>query len=925
MKKIDGARAWGRSTARSAARPDAEPRLPAWLALLAGLAALATLALTPGIAQGIPGPEQTPEPSGDTVDVRVDARAVRSLQAVRIPDGPPAVDGDLSDPVWQLAPVATDFVQVEPREGAPASERTEARVLYDDDAIYVAIRAYDSSPDSIAAQLTRRDQNSYSDRVHVIIDSYFDRRTAFQFAVNPLGVKLDLYRYDDNREDPGWDAVWDVATRTDSLGWTAEFRIPLSQLRFSGAEEQTWGINFAREIARHNEIALWAPVSRNDPGIVSRSGELHGISNLEPGSRMELLPYSAAQVARGPGDPENPYWSATDPGMRVGADLRVGITNNLTMDLAVNPDFGQVEADPGQVNLTAFESFFPERRPFFQEGAGIFRLPIGVGDGDGGNQSLFYSRRIGRTPSGSAPSGARWAERPDRTRILSAGKLSGKTDSGWSMGVLSAVTGSESIRAVMGQGEGAEEVKIEVEPRTSYSVFRLQRDFREGSSALGGIATGTFRDGASADALGLRREAWSGGMDLRHRFRDETMELNAFLLGSHVAGSPETMQATQRSSARYFQRPDADHLELDPEATSLRGWSGHLQLMKIGGGSWRYGSITQVRSPGFEVNDLGFMPETDYISQVFWGGYRQNEPGEHLRSWNLNTNAWTGWTFGGEHTSIGGNVNGSASTNGNLNFHGGVNVNGATLDPRLLRGGPAMRTERQANGWTGFNTDGRRDVQFSMNANWNVRPEADSWSAGVSPSIRWRPSERTTLRVGPSFNRSFEDRQWVDRVQVDGAPEYIFGRMAQSTLALTLRADMAVTPDLSVQLYAQPFMSAGGFRDFRRVADPRAERYGDRFQGLDPELREGRYWTDIQGNGEEVSFRDPRFNVKQFRSNAVVRWEYRPGSTLFLVWSQARDHFDQNGRFEVGEGFDALFGQKSENVFMIKASYWLNP
>lgn len=868
--------------------------------------------------------QQSPNQNGpdDTTSVAPSASPVlRSLQAVRVQGAPPAIDGDISDPAWSHAPVADGFVQLEPREGRPASERTEARLLYDDEAIYVAFRAWDSQPDSIAAQLTRRDQGSYSDRVHVVIDSYFDRRTAFHFAVNPLGVKMDLYRYDDTEEDTGWDAVWDAAAQTDSEGWTVEFRIPLSQLRFSEAEEQTWGINFARDIARRNETAVWAPLSRQDAAMVSRFGLLEGIRNLEPASRIEVLPYTATSVTRSPGNPENPYWDATDPAGRVGADLRIGVTNNLTMDLTVNPDFGQVEADPGQVNLTAFETFFPERRPFFQEGASIFRFGIGMGDGDGGNEQLFYSRRIGRAPQGEAPDDAEWSENPDRTRILSAGKLSGKTDSGWSVGLLNAVTGAESIRSIVDD----EEIEVEVEPLTNYSVARLQRDFREGASAVGGIATATFRDGAAADELGLRQEAYAGGVDVRHRFRNQTMELRGYLLGSHVLGSEEAIHATQRSSARYFQRPDADHVELDPTASSLTGWSAAMELLKTSGGPWRFGTITQTRSPGFEVNDLGFMPRSDFFTQAAFVGYRQTEPGETLRNWGGNANAWTGWTFGGEHVDLGGNINGSLTTNGNVNMHGGVNVNAATLDTRLLRGGPAVRGERRWNGWGGVSSDSRRDLQLRLNTNWSARSEADSWSVSLSPSLRWRPSQRTTLHVGPSYTRRVEDRQWVERISVEGSPEYVFGHMEQSTFAVTLRADMALTPTLSVQLYGQPFLSAGDFRDFRRVVDPKAERYEDRFQTVEAEARDGRYWSEFGGTGEEVSFRNPDFNVKQFRSNAVLRWEYRPGSTLYLVWSQARDHFNPDGRFRVGDGMGDLFGSQPENVFMLKASYWLNP
>ncbi len=872
--------------------------------------------------RGIVTQADTITSDGDAVRDPRGRAPVPTLPAVRVQGAPPVIDGNLDDPAWADAPVATDFVQMEPHEGRPASERTEVRVLYDDEALYVAFRAWDSEPDSIVGQLTRRDQQSYSDRVHVLVDSYFDRRTAFHFAVNPLGVKTDLYRYNDSMEDIGWDAVWDVATRIDDQGWTAEFRIPLSQLRFSGAADQTWGINFGRDIARRNEMSVWAPLSQQDQSIVSRSGELQGIRDLSPRRRIEVLPYSVARATRAPGDAANPFHSSTEMAGEMGGDVKMGITNNLTLDLTVNPDFGQVEADPGQVNLTAFETFLPERRPFFVEGASIFNFGIGVGDGDGSAESLFYSRRIGRAPQGSVTVQDGWVDHPSQTRILAAGKLSGKTENGWSVGALSALTGSAEAR--IAHMDGTRESRT-VEPLSNYSVFRLQRDFQDGSSAVGAIGTAAVRDGDPAEALGLRDRAFTGGVDFRHRFRDNTLELKGYLLGSHVSGSAASIESTQRSPARYFQRPDADHLALDPAATSLLGWSANLELFKVGGGPWRYASLTQVRSPGFEANDLGFMPRADYVNQVGYVGYRQNEPGRWLRNWGLHTNAWTAWTFGGEQIDLGGNVNGNVTLNNNWNGYGGVNLNTAPLNTALLRGGPAIRTERQWNGWNGVNSDSRRDLQGGMHLNWSVRPEADSWSVNLSPSLRWRPSERATVRMNPFANWRVEDRQWVDRVGTEAGPAYVFGRMDQTTYGLTARLDLALSPTLSLQFYGQPFMSAGSFGEFKQVTDPRGSTYADRFAPVDARLDGDRFAADLNGNGVEERFRNPDFNVAQFRSNAVVRWEYRPGSALFLVWGQARDHFSQNGQLRLGEGMGDLFEQPSENVLMLKVSYWLSP
>lgn len=862
------------------------------------------------------GPEATYRPSRG-----------RILQAVRVEGSPPRIDGDLTDAAWSSAPVARDFVQMEPREGEPATERTEARVLYDDHALYVAIRAYDSSPDSIVAQLTRRDDSSYSDRVHVVVDSYFDRRTAFHFAVNPLGVKYDAYRYDDNREDPGWDGVWEVATRVDEEGWTAEFRIPLSQLRFSGAASQDWGINFGRDIARRNETASWAPLSTRDPAMVSRSGVLQGLRDLNPPSRIEVLPYSVARMERVAGDADNPFWSATQGSFEVGADLRKGVSSNLTLDLTVNPDFGQVEADPAQVNLTAFETFLPERRPFFQEGAGIFRFGIGIGDGDGENQSLFYSRRIGRAPRGPNPTGATWTDRPDRTRILAAGKLSGKTESGWSLGFLGASTGEVSARSWI-DGEAH---SIPVEPRTQYGVARVQRDFRDGESSVGGIATGTFRASGIADDLALHRGAVTGGVDLRHRFREGSMEVKGALLASRVSGSSHAVARTQRASARYFHRPDADHLHFDSSATSLDGWSGKVEFWKLGGGPWRFASLTHLRSPGFEVNDLGFMPRSDHVVQVGYLGYLQADPGERARRWSLNSNLFSQWDFGGTRQELAGNLNGQVTTHGNRNLYGGLQVTGEGFSPTALRGGPGLVTEPSWGGWAGFGSDARQKLQVNVNANWTVRAASDSRVLSASSTLRWRPSGWATIRVGPSYTHRVDDRQWIGQVTVSGSGrdgaglgrEVVLGRLEQSTLALTLRAETALTPDLSVQLHAQPFVSAGTFTEFRRVADPRAADYGDRIVPLTHE---------VDGEGVRLAFpagdaemADPGFRSLQFRSNAVVRWEFRPGSTLYAVWSQSRSGVDRHQELNLARGMDDLLTIRPDNVITLKMSYWINP
>ncbi len=835
----------------------------------------------------------------------------------------PRIDGRLDDEAWERASVARDFVQFEPDPGAPASQRTEARVLYGDDALYVALRAWDTAPDSIVGQLTRRDQSSFSDELAVVVDSYFDRRTAFHFAVNPVGVKTDLYRFDDTQEDPGWDAVWDAATSVDEEGWSAEFRIPLSQLRFRDAADQTWGINFLRKIARHDETVLWAPTSRSDAAIVSRFGELTGIRDLHPPRRLEMTPYTVARLERAPGDPDNPFYRQNATFGTVGADLKYGITSDLTLNVTLNPDFGQVEADPAQVNLSAYETFLPERRPFFVEGANLFNFSLALGDGDDAVESLFYSRRIGRSPQGSVDDQGGWVDADPRTTILGAWKLSGKTASGWSVGLMNAITAEEKATVAPAGGGRIEEP---VEPFSNYSVARFQRDFREGRTAVGFIGTAVNREADVAADLGLRSGAYTAGFDVRHRFGGDRYQLQAYLLGSNIRGSEEAIAAAQRSSARYFQRPDAPHLTYDPTRTSLSGYTGMLTFNKITGGHWRFGTGVQTRSPGFDANDAGYLREADFTTSFLYLGYDQSSPQGPFRRWRLNANGFGSWSYGGERYSSGGNVNGNFQLRNFWSGYLGVNHNTRGYSNGILRGGPSFLREAQWNGWGGLNSDSRRAVQLNLNDWWNVRPESDSWTLGLSPSLRFRPSGRATLSLGGSWTRAVDDRQWVRRMGTDEAPAYLFGRLDQTTVGVTARLDYAFTPTLSLQVYAQPFVSAGSYGDFKRVTDPHAPTYAGRFTGVDVTLDEdGYYRGDVDGDGSVDSFRDPEFNVRQFHSNTVLRWEYRPGSTLYLVWAQGRDALGPTGDFRFSGDFRGLFDTRPSNTLMLKVSYWFAP
>lgn len=853
------------------------------------------------------------------------------IQAVRAA-APPQIDGRIDPAEWQNAPVATGFTQARPSPGSAASHPTEVRVLYDDRAVYIAARMHDPAPDSIVAQLARRDQAGYSDLLTVALDSYHDRRTAFSFSVNPRGVRRDLMIHDDASEDPNWDAVWDAATAIDVAGWTAEIRIPLSQLRFDAdavdaGGGRVWGINFSRTLARHDELSHWAPIPPDAAGLVSRFGELQGLRDLRPARRLEVQPYSVARLTREPGSPEDPFHRSNDFFGSAGVDLRYGVTSDLTVTATINPDFGQVEADPSQLNLTAFESYFPERRPFFTEGSEIFST---------GWPELVYSRRIGRAPQGRAPRNAVHAQVPEASTILGAAKLTGKTSGGWSIGVLGAATAAERARFITADGS---EDEAPVEPLTSYAVARVSRDFREGRSGIGGIFTATRRRIEEGSGLGfLPSAAHAGGFDARHRFGGGNYQLSGSIRGSYLRGSDSAIARVQRAPGHYFHRPDAEHLDYRPDRTSLGGYSADVALRRIGGGPWRWGLNTSAFSPGYEINDLGFHSGSDEIRQRAVVGYQQHRAGRTLRSWTLNVGGFSRWTFGGERQDAAFDLYHEFRL---LNQWGGSvwymrHVGGHS--PTMLRGGPAVVLPARQMGMSGFNSDPRRSVVMRGGVFWEVEDGTGSRQIAPHVSFALRASDRAELSLRPSVSRVVNTWQWVARAQQQGSPRYVVGRLQHTTAALTARLSYTFTPDLSLQFYAQPYVSAGAYSRFRLMDDPRARDFDARFRVRGPDrLMEERasdgtrrYRMDADGDGQpDISFTDPNFNLKQLRSNAVLRWEYRPGSTLFVVWTQGRTDRVGDGSFDLTRDFGRLFGIQNDydvpasNVFLIKLSYWL--
>jgi hypothetical protein len=857
--------------------------------------------------------------------MRPESAAPAPAMAVRARPAPPDVDGRLDDEAWRAAPVINEFTQRDPHEGQPGSERTEARVLYTDHALYVAFKAYDSQPHRIASQLTRRDEDSPSDWVGVGIDSYYDRRTAFVFFVNPAGVKRDVYYFNDTSDDESWDAVWDVGVARDADGWTAEFRIPFSQLRFAQADEHRFGFNLYRKINRLNEEQFWRLPPKAESGMVSRFGDLVGIAGIKPPRRVEVMPYTAAGGAFEPREAGNPFRTGSTHTARAGADLRIGVTSNLTLSATINPDFGQVEADPAVVNLSAFETFYPEKRPFFNEGLDIFRFDIGLGDGDDANESLFYTRRIGRAPQGDADPRGGYAEEVPQTTIWSAAKLSGKTPSGWTIGLLGALTAEEDARVVDGAGSPFSDV---VEPRSKYLVGKLARDFRGGLTQLGVFGTAVDRD-LTPNLNWLRSSAYTGGVSWTHRFRRDTYAVEGWLVGSHVLGSAAAIERTQRSSARYYQRPDNDYVTYDPTRTSLSGYAGNVSIGKRGGGSWRFSTGVDFRSPGFEVNDIGFQRTADQAVQWVWVNKRWLQPGRVFRRFNVNSNQWSVWNFGGERVATGGNVNFNYTL---LNYWGGylgLNREVGGLSSGALRGGPAFRVPSGWNGWGGFYSDERKRLRGGINASAGREDEgAGSWM-WVGTGLSWRAAPNVDLSARPSVSRRRDAWQYVQRTNVLGADHYVFGELKQTTASMTFHGNMTFTPTLSLQLYAEPFVSSGDYVRFKRVADPRAASFADRFDvfGSDRLILSGNdVAVDLNRDGTpDIDLGNPDFSHLSFRSNLVLRWEYAAGSALFVVWQHGRSQDTGDGRFRLGPSLDDLFSTaEARNTFLVKASYWFS-
>jgi len=846
-------------------------------------------------ATGTPKSGATPDGAGAAQPAPAAGSAATTATAVRATHAP-TIDGRDDDDVWRQAQPITQFRQFSPVANGEPRFRTVGKVAYDDKNFYAFIRMYDPHPDSIMRLLGRRDVRVATDQIKIIIDSYHDRRTGYEFAVNPAGVKRDYAIYGDINEDGSWDGVWEAATTVDSLGWTAEFRIPLSQLRYPNAATHTFGFGIWRDVDRFKERDSWPVYSYSDARFVSQLGTLEKIDGIPSPRRVELAPYVLAKnVSEVPTS-----GNARDQKFSAGADLKYGLTSNLTLDATVNPDFGQVESDPSVLNLSAFETFFTEQRPFFIEGTGIYSFQVNCNAVNCNNEGLFYSRRIGRSPQ----LGYLYADNssPTSTTILGASKLTGRLADGLSVGVLDAVT----QRATGSLGRT-------IEPTTNYAVVRAQQDLRNGESGVGVLLSGVDRanDEWTRDVLG--RDAYVGATDFRHRFDHQKFEITGSLGASRVSGSATAIAATQRDAVHFYQQPDGS-LHFDSTRTSLSGHEEQIAFGKVGGGITRFQTSYDRISPGFEPNDLGFLQRADLQNWSNWFSLNFNNPTRYFNSAGWNLNYWSYWNTAGLP------IERALNTNAHITLRNNMLLNPAitfaqlpgTYSDRNSRGGPAIRHSPLINGSFAFQGDDRKQVIPLVFVGFGRSDYGRGGWVEVNPSADLRVSSRFHMNLGVDYNHNRDDSQWYGNFTDSvGATHYTFAHLNQQTLVATLRFDVTATPNLTFQLYASPFVSKGTYSNIRELNDPRAASYEDRYKP----------YADESVLADQPS----GFNVKQFRSNAVVRWEYRPGSTIYLVWTQQRAaDLPFAGDQNFSSNYGTLFNLHPDNTFLVKMSYWFN-
>lgn len=839
------------------------------------------------------------------------------------------INGLLDEPVWNSTDYVSGFTQLDPNEGKIPSEKTIVYIAYDDKALYIAARLYDSSPDSIYANLVRRDEDANSDQFTVYLDPYNDKRSGNYFGITAAGTLKDGALYNDEWDDYTWDGVWQGKVNIDKEGWTVEMEIPFSQLKFKSIDVQTWGIDFKRDIARRHERDYLVYIPKNESGFVSRFANLNGIKDIRPSNQLEILPYVTSKASYTGHAPNDPFNDGSQYSAGFGADLKYGIGSNLTLNATINPDFGQVEIDPAVINLSDVETFFDEKRPFFVEGSNIFNFGYGGSRSNWGfnwgSPDFFYSRRIGRTPQGSIPD-ADFTSVPDGTHILGAAKLTGKIDGDINMGVIQAVTQREYADL---STDGVKS-SAEIEPLTYYGIFRAQKEVNEGAQGLGFISTITersFKDNRLKEEI--NSEAYSGGID-GWTFLDGNKEwvLTGWGGMSYVGGTQQRILDLQQNSQHYFQQPDSKFISLDSSATSLSGYAGRLAINKQKGNIF-LNTALGVISPGFDVNDLGFLWRTNLINYHFVSGYTWHDPSSWFRTLQLGGAVFRSYNFDGQINWQGVFALANMTT---LNYFD-ISMDGAynpqTINDKGTRGGPVMLNLPGYQFDIFANTDTRNYIIFSAGYNSYIQ-ESNSKNWGVSIGVDYRPAANVLISVSPSYSKNLDNSQYINTFTDPLASEtygkrYVFGELDQNTFSAGIRLNWTFTPDLSLQFYAQPLISTGKYARYKELAEPGTYTfnvYGEDGSTYDKET----HMADPDGSGPAVpvDLGENDFKFVSLRGNAVLRWEYLPGSAVYFVWTQTRNESYSDPEFQLNKAFTSMTNLHPDNIFLIKITYWLN-
>lgn len=841
------------------------------------------------------------------------------------------LDGIPNEEAWNAVEWGGDFIQNQPNEGAPPSQQTAFKILYDDKFLYIGYRCFDKAPDSIIKHMSRRDEFP-GDWVEINIDSYHDKRTAFSFTISVSGVRGDEFVSNDGRNwDGNWNPIWYAKTHVDDQGWTGEVKIPFSQLRYGNEPEKVWGFQVTRRLFRKEERSIWQPIPQSSGVWVSRFGELHGLKNIPFHRQVEIAPYITAQLDKYKREAGNPFATGSDARLSAGVDGKVAVTNDLILDFTINPDFGQVEADPSQVRIDGFQNFFEERRPFFIESRNIFdyQLTGSEAGGDYDADLLFYSRRIGSSPHGFPNlNNGEYVEMPQYTSILGAAKFSGKTKKGLSIGILESITQRENA-TIDHNGDRRKEL---VEPLTNYFVGRLQKDYKGGNTIIGGIITNVKREKGLQDVL--HSNASSGGLDFLHYWKNRVWFIRGNVVVSHVQGTKEAILHTQTAFEHLFQRNGAGEVAVDSNRTSLSGWGGTVRFGKSGGRSGKLGQVFRFetgltfRSPGLELNDIGFMLTSNEINHFTWAGIQFQKSFSIFRNARLNYNHWSRWDYSGQFLYQAFNFNSHATFKNNWQTGTGVTWNPYDISNNALRGTISIRRPAGIGHNVYVTSDFRKKVYASLQVFnfWGFEEAVGGNDVSLSVTLQPMNALRISLSGAYSYNFRRQD-QFVSNIQYNNSIRSIVSEVKQKTLRFTGRLSYNITPDLTLQYYGQPFITRPLYNRFAYVSNPLAKKYDDRFYVFKPNeisFNNNQYWVDENGDGTpEYSFSKPDFNFVQMRSNLIVRWEYKPGSELYLVWAQGStpDAFGDLETPITQSLFDNAFSKGSRNSYLIKWTY----